>query len=112
MNAEDGMVVRTWSATATPSGAQGYRSYFAGTLLAQLRELDGFAGAYLLARDIGEGKVELTTHTFWESVAAVQAFAGDDITGSVVEPEARALLLAFDRTATHRTLWVDARPPA
>jgi hypothetical protein len=32
-----------------------------------------------------------------------------DITISVVEPEAQAMLLDFDRTATHRSLLVDAR---
>lgn len=111
MTTEDGMVVRTWSATATHSGAQDYRRYFRDTLLPQLRRLEGFAGAYLLARDVeAAGTVELTTHTFWESPAAVRAFAGDDVTRSVVEPEAQAVLLAFDRTATHRTVWVDARP--
>lgn len=114
MTTEDGMVVRTWSATATRSGAGDYRRYFTDTLLPQLRELEGFAGAYLLARDgaeegTEEGTVEVTTHTFWTSLAAVHAFAGDDITRSVVEPEARAVLLRFDPTATHRSVWVDAR---
>ena len=33
----------------------------------------------------------------------------DDITVSVVEPEAQAMLLDFDRTATHRSVVVDAR---
>ncbi|AGB24351.1 hypothetical protein Mycsm_04098 [Mycobacterium sp. JS623] len=40
------------------------------------------------ARDDG-GVVELTAHTVWESLAAIRAFAGDDITTAVVEPEAR-----------------------
>jgi hypothetical protein len=53
--------------------------------------------------------VELTTHTFWESIAAVRGFAGDEISKSVVEPEAQAALITFDRTATHRSLWLDAR---
>ena len=40
---------------------------------------------------------------------AIRAFAGDDITVSVVEPEAQAMLLDFDRTAAHRSEVVDAR---
>jgi hypothetical protein len=44
------LTVRTWLATATSAGAKGYSRYFAGTLLPQLRELPGFAGAYLLRR--------------------------------------------------------------
>jgi heme-degrading monooxygenase HmoA len=108
MTAEKDMIVRTWCAVATRAGAQEYHRYFAGTLLPELRHLPGFAGGYLLSRDL-DGTVELTTHTFWESPAAIRAFAGDDITASVVEPEAQSVLLNFDRTATHRSVLVDAR---
>jgi heme-degrading monooxygenase HmoA len=104
------MIVRTWSARADAAGAEDYCRYFDGRLLPELRELPGFKGAYLLRRDGGEdGTVELTTHTFWESAEAIRAFAGDDITVSVVEPEAQAMLLDVDRTVTHRSLVVDAR---
>jgi heme-degrading monooxygenase HmoA len=104
------LTVRTWSATASPSGADDYSRYFADTLLRQLRELPGFAGAYLLRRDLGrDGTAELTAHTFWESREAIRAFAGEDITVAIVEPEARAMLLDFDRSATHRSVVADAR---
>lgn len=110
MTEANGMIVRTWSATATSAGAGEYSRYFAGTLLPELRGLAGFAGAYLLRRDpAGDSPVELTACTFWESETAVRAFAGDDITVSVVEPEARAMLLDFDRTAVHHRVVVDAR---
>jgi hypothetical protein len=105
------LTVRTWSATASGAGADTYARYFAGTLLPQLRELPGFAGAYLLRRDLGQGgTAELTAQTFWESRAAIRAFAGDDITVAIVEPEAQAMLLDFDRTVAHRSVVVDARP--
>ena len=104
------LTVRTWSATAASAGAGDYSRYFSGMLLPQLRELPGFAGAYLLRRDLDEdGTVELTIHTFWESPDAIRAFAGKDITLSVVEPEAQAMLLDFDRIAAHRSVLVDAR---
>ena len=103
------MIARTWSATATSAGARQYHRYFANVLLPQLRKRPGFAGACLLSRDL-DGTIELTAHTFWESRAAIRAFAGDDITVSVVEPEAQTALLDFDRSATHRDLLVDARP--
>jgi heme-degrading monooxygenase HmoA len=110
MTAATGMIVRTWSATATSAGAGDYGRYFDGTLLPELRTLPGFQGAYLLLRDLGEdGTVELTAHTFWESPEAIRAFAGDDITLSAVEPEARAMLLDFDRTVAHRSVVVDGR---
>ena len=102
-------IVRTWSATASGRGAGDYSRYFAGTLLPQLRDLPGFAGAYLLRRDLDQdGTVELTAHTFWDSPEAIRAFAGDDLTVAIVEPEAQAMLLDFDRTATHRSVVSDA----
>jgi hypothetical protein len=109
MTETKGLTVRTWSATATSAGAADYSRYFAGTLLPQLRERPGFAGAYLLRRDLGQdGTAELTAHTFWESPEAIRAFAGDDITVAIVEPEARAMLLDFDRIVAHRGVVVDA----
>ena len=110
MTDASGLTVRTWSATASSAGAGAYSRYFAGTLLPQLRELPGFVGAYLLRRDLDhDGTAELTAHTFWNSREAIRAFAGDDITIAIVEPEAQAMLLDFDRTATHRRVVVDAR---
>jgi len=110
MTQSKGEIVRTWSATADAAGAGSYSRYFEGTLLPELRKLPGFNGACLLRRDLGEdGTAELTTHTFWESPAAIRAFAGDDITVSIVEPEAQAMLLDFDRSAIHRSVVVDAR---
>jgi hypothetical protein len=104
------LTVRTWSARADAEGAGNYSRYFTGTLLPELRELPGFEGAYLLRRDLdGDGTVELTAHTFWESPEVIRAFAGDDITVAIVEPQARAMLLDFDRTATHRSVVADVR---
>jgi heme-degrading monooxygenase HmoA len=108
MTASTSTIVRTWHATATSAGAAQYHHYFTSALLAELRKLPGFAGGYLLSREL-DGTIELTTHTFWESTAAIRAFAGEDITHSVVEPEAQSALLSFDRTATHRSVLVDAR---
>jgi hypothetical protein len=108
-NAQE-LIVRTWSATADATGAGNYSRYFTATLLPELRKLPGFAGAYLLRRDLdGDGTVELTAHTFWASLEVIRAFAGDDITVAVVEPAARAMLLDFDRIATHRSVVADAR---
>jgi hypothetical protein len=109
MTVTENSIVRTWSATATEAGAREYHRYFTVTLLPQLREQPGFGGGYLLSRDL-DGTVELTVHTFWESRAAIRGFAGDDITISVVEPDARAVLLDFDRTASHRTVLAGSRP--
>jgi heme-degrading monooxygenase HmoA len=95
------MIVRTWSARASKDGAEAYSAYFEKTLLSELRRLPGFSGAYLLARD-DDGLVELTAHTLWASRDAIRAFAGDNITTAVVEPEALAVLRYCDPTVVHR----------
>jgi hypothetical protein len=43
------------------------------------------------------------------SPEAIRAFAGNDITLSIVEPEARAMLLDFDRAAAQSGVVIDAR---
>jgi hypothetical protein len=58
-----------------------------------------------VARD-DDGFVELTAHTLWASLNAIHAFAGDDITTAVVEPEALAVLQHSDATVVHRDVLV------
>ena len=102
--------VRTWSATADAQGPGTTAATSPGRCCPRCASCPVSQGAYLLRRDLdGNGTVELTAHTFWESPEVIRAFAGDDITVAIVEPEARAMLLDFDRTATHRSVIADAR---
>jgi hypothetical protein len=99
------VIVRTWSARATEAGAADYRNYFETTLLPELTALDGFVGALLLSRPVGD-LVELTAHTTWESLDAIRGFAGEDVTTAKVEPEALAMLTDSDPAVVHRTVLV------
>jgi len=99
------MIVRTWSARATETGAASYRKYFETTLLPELRALTGFVAAVLLSRPVGD-LVELTAHTTWESEDAIRVFAGKEITTAKVEPEALAMLTDSDPAVVHRTVLV------
>ncbi|GAA0265718.1 hypothetical protein GCM10009527_072360 [Actinomadura nitritigenes] len=100
------MIARVWRATATPEGAEAYRAHFTGSVLPTLRRLDGHRGAYLFRLD-RDDLVDLEVMTLWESDEAIRAFAGTDMTTAVVEPEARAVLLTYDETVSHRTVVVD-----
>jgi hypothetical protein len=62
------------------------------------------AGADRLAVTSGGPGFVIKIRGVWSRWAA--QFAGDDVTHSVVEPEARSVLLTFDRTATHRSVLV------
>jgi heme-degrading monooxygenase HmoA len=100
------MIARVWRATATPAGAEAYRDHFTGSVLPALRRLDGHRGAYLLSQNEAD-RVDLEVITLWESLEAISAFAGPDATTAVVEPEAQAVLLDFDKTVSHRTVLID-----
>jgi heme-degrading monooxygenase HmoA len=102
------MILRSWSAVATPAGADAYVAYVRGTLLPALRRLEGHRGALVLARGAGD-EVTVTVLTHWDSMAAIQGFAGSDAAAAVVEPEAQALLARFDASVQHFDVLVDAR---
>ncbi|MBV8601200.1 MAG: antibiotic biosynthesis monooxygenase [Candidatus Eremiobacteraeota bacterium] len=94
------MIVRCWTARATPQGARDYAAFFERALAPKLRELAGHRGSLVLQRE-NETSVEILVMTSWESPAAIDAFAGADREAAVVEPEAAALLLDYDRRVKH-----------
>jgi heme-degrading monooxygenase HmoA len=95
------MIARLWRGQA-PDGApsDAYLRHVTDTVFPSLRDMDGHRGAWLLRRTV-DGCTEFIALTLWESSASVEAFAGPDISKAVVEPEARAVLSAFDDFATH-----------
>ena len=94
------MLARFWSANTTPALAESYRQHFEQAVQPQLRKLDGFLGATLFTRPL-PGAVEILVITYWQSFAAVDAFAGSDRESAVVAPEAAALLTDFDKRVRH-----------
>jgi heme-degrading monooxygenase HmoA len=57
----------------------------------QNRRIQGFKGMQLLRRDVGE-EVEFVTSMVFDSLDAVQEFAGEDYVAAVVPEKARAVL--------------------
>jgi hypothetical protein len=103
-------VARSWSARATPAGAEAYLAHFQGAVLPALRETGGHhRGALVLRRPEG-GLVRITVLTLWESMAAVERFAGADGEAAVVEPAARAVLADFDSRVEHFELALHSEP--
>lgn len=95
------MIVRIWRGRAAgPAEAEAYRRHIAERVFPELAALPGHRGAELLRRETGEG-VEFLAVTRWDSIEAVQAFAGPEPDVAVVEPQARALLVDFDDFARH-----------
>ena len=95
------MIARLWRGRAADAAnADAYVRHFTGTVTTELKGLSGNRGAWLLRREV-DGGAEFIALTLWESRQSIEAFTGPDISKSVVEPQARAVLSAFDDFATH-----------
>lgn len=94
------MIARLWSAQATPAHAPGYVEHLRDHVLPATRAVEGYAGAMLLERETAE-TVELIVVTLWESLDAIEGFAGTDVERAVVADEAAAVLTGFDDRVRH-----------
>jgi hypothetical protein len=65
-----------------------------------LHRIAGYRGSYTLRRD-GKDEAEFVVINLFETLGAVQVFAGPDYTVEVFEPEARELLFRVEPLARH-----------
>ncbi|HSZ61554.1 MAG TPA: YciI-like protein [Terriglobales bacterium] len=93
-------ILRMWKARATVEKSGEYVDFVTTKLFRSLSAIDGHRGAYLLRREV-DGAIEFVVLTLWESMEAVQRFAGSKPERAVVEPEARAVLANYDDLVTH-----------
>jgi GNAT superfamily N-acetyltransferase/heme-degrading monooxygenase HmoA len=94
------VIVRVWRARASKDKATDYLQHAAARVFPQLRQLPGHKGALLLTKE-RDADVELQVLTFWDSMEAVRGFAGTSPDVAIVEPDAQAVLLEYDRSVVH-----------
>jgi heme-degrading monooxygenase HmoA len=94
------MIVRAWRGRAAATNAKAYVEHFRNNVLPELRRIDGFRGASLLRKDHGM-EVEYVVLSRWASMEAIRASAGNEVEKAVVEPQAVAALIDFDRDVEH-----------
>ena len=95
------MIARIWHGWARGEQAEAYEQLVGEEVLPSIYRIDGFLGYELLRADGDDGETEFVTVTYFESLEAVRAFAGEDYAAAVVPPEARALLTRFDERSRH-----------
>lgn len=93
-------VARQWKGVVKPGLADQYVRHLQRETLASLRGTPGFVYATILRREIEDGTEFLVT-TYWHSLDAIKAFAGEDVTRAVVPPAAQALMVRYDERAIH-----------
>ncbi len=94
------MVMRTWRGAVRREDAERYLVHQGDTGVREYRETPGNLGAIVLRRERGD-LVEVTTVSFWTSMDAVRAFAGDDPGQAKFYPGDDELLAERDLHADH-----------
>jgi heme-degrading monooxygenase HmoA len=96
------MITRIWHGWTTVGQADAYEELLRHEIFEGIsaRKIPGFAGIDLLRKD-GSEEVEFITIMWFDSLADVRSFAGEDYESAVVPPAARALLERFDARSAH-----------
>jgi heme-degrading monooxygenase HmoA len=95
------MIARIWRGRVRTEDRAAYVEYIERTGMAEYRGTPGNQGAWMLARDLGDGRTEIETLSFWASLDAIRGFAGDDIERAVFYPEDERYLVDRETTVTH-----------
>jgi heme-degrading monooxygenase HmoA len=90
-----------WRGWVSTDRAGEYVAYISRTGLVEYRQTPGNLGAEMWTRDLGDGRSEVTTLSWWESIDDVHGFAGDDIERAVFYPEDDEYLIDREITVTH-----------
>ncbi|HEY6960375.1 MAG TPA: hypothetical protein VI408_00655 [Gaiellaceae bacterium] len=94
------MIARIWQGWTRAEDADAYVAYIERTGLRAYRATPGNRGAWMLRRVVGD-RCEFVTLSFWESLDAIRAFAGDDVEQAVFYPEDDRFLVERDTMVTH-----------
>ena len=103
------MIARMWRGWVTDEKAPAYVDYVNETGIAGYLATPGNRGAQLLTRALGDGRTEIVTLSWWDSLDAVRAFAGDDVGVARFYPEDDEYLVDRETTVGHFTV---TEPPA
>jgi heme-degrading monooxygenase HmoA len=95
------MIVRTWRGWIRSEQTAAYVEYITGTGLSAYRKTPGNLGAQMWTADLGDGRTEVVTASWWSSLADIAGFAGENIAVAVFYPEDDAYLIDRETTVTH-----------
>lgn len=96
------MICRLWRGWTRVEDAAAYEELLRSTIIPgiEARGIAGFRHIDLMRRMMGE-EVEFTTIMWFEDVAAIEAFVGEDVEAAHVPASARSVLARFDERAMH-----------
>jgi heme-degrading monooxygenase HmoA len=90
-----------WRGWIRPDRVDAYVEYITGTGIAAYLGTPGNLGAQMLTRDLGDGRTEVVTLSWWESLDSIRAFAGEQVDNAVFYPEDDDYLIDRETTVAH-----------
>lgn len=94
------MIVRLWHGRVPSEKAGAYRAFLNGRAIPDYRSVPGNISVHVLERREGE-IAHFITMTFWESMAAIRGFAGEDLEAAKYYPEDADFLLEYEPRVVH-----------
>ena len=94
------MISRHWKGLAKPGRAEEYLRHLQSETFPRLAAIAGFVEASVLRREV-EGGTEFQVVTVWESLEAIEAFAGRDADVAVVPAAAQPTLVSYEERVHH-----------
>lgn len=94
------MIARIWRGAVRAEDAAAYAEYVQRTGIDGYKRTPGNRGAWALWRIDGD-RAEIVTVSLWESRAAIEGFAGQDIEKAVFYPDDDRFLIDRDLTVRH-----------
>jgi heme-degrading monooxygenase HmoA len=95
------MIARMWRGWVDTERAAAYVGYITGSGIAEYRGTPGNLGAQMWTRDLGDGRTEVVTLSWWTSLESIKGFAGEDIGRAVFYPEDDGYLIDRETTVAH-----------
>ncbi|MEO6581445.1 MAG: hypothetical protein ABIN68_01390 [Sphingomicrobium sp.] len=95
-------ICRVWRGWTTPDMADDYERIVRGEVIPRIeaKATAGFKHIDLMRRDLG-GEAEFQTLMWFDDLASIKAFMGEDFAISHVPAAAQAVLSRFDDRAAH-----------
>jgi len=95
------MILREWRAQIRREDRDAYLAYVRETGLAGYAGTPGNLGAAIAVRDLDDERSEIVTHSWWTSMDAIRAFAGDPVDRARYFPMDDRYLLTRPETVAH-----------
>lgn len=99
------MIARIWHGRTEAAKADEYFEFLKQRAIPDYQKTPGNHGVFLFRRVEGN-EAHFLTLTHWDSLEAIESFAGADISRAKYYPEDTDFLLEFEPTVTHYEVFV------